>query len=153
MLLEFDGTFVIAQISFIIFMVIMYFILLKPVGAIMYRRQKFMRKNELSAKKSAELAQEIEQKQEEKVKVAQKKASMLLSGVSTLLNAQRDNAVENAQQRGKTRLELVKKSLESQSESVQKELEPEVNEIAGIIASKVLNREIKIEQSGEVHHD
>ena len=49
MLLEFDGTFIFALISFIIFVLMMNIILYKPITKIMDERQKFYDKNKNTA--------------------------------------------------------------------------------------------------------
>ena len=149
MLLEFDATFIIAQISFLLFTAIMYIILFEPIREIMKRRKNFISKNEFSARKSNEMALENITKQDEKIKIARKKAAMILSGVKTLLDKQLETDVQNAKKRADARLEKVKAMLEAQKENAREKLEGQTDDFAEAIASKILNREVKITSPSE----
>ena len=59
MLLEFDGTFIFALISFIIFVLMMNIILYKPITKIMDERQKFYDKNKNTADLSKQRTDEV----------------------------------------------------------------------------------------------
>ena len=80
MLLEFDGTFIFAFLSFIIFVLIMNLILYRPITKIMEERQKFYDKNKNTVIESKKKAEDILQKKEEEILSAKLEASSILQG-------------------------------------------------------------------------
>ena len=78
MLLEFDGTFIFALISFIIFMLIMNVILYRPITKIMEERQKFYDKNKKTVMESKKKAEDILGEKQDKILTAKLAAANML---------------------------------------------------------------------------
>ena len=137
-MLEFNATFFIAMISFVIFMIIMNAILYKPLDRIVRERRDLIDKNNLKAKIAQEKTDILKKWQVSSMEKAQKSSRETYQKILNEYKAKKDAIIEN--EKTLSRKEIAIAQAETQSEVIEAkhELKEEVNILADIIASKVL---------------
>ncbi len=137
-MLEFNATFFIAMISFVIFMIIMNAILYKPLDRIVRERRDLIDKNNLKAKIAQEKTDILKKWQVSSMEKAQKSSRETYQKILNEYKAKKDAIIEN--EKNLSRKEIAIAQAETQSEVIEAkhELKEEVNILADIIASKVL---------------
>ncbi len=137
-MLEFNATFFIAMISFVIFMIIMNAILYKPLDRIVRERRDLIDKNNLKAKIAQEKTDILKKWQVSSIEKAQKSSRETYQKILNEFKAKKDAIIEN--EKNLSRKEIAIAQAETQSEVIEAkhELKEEVNILADIITSKVL---------------
>ncbi len=142
MLLEFDGTFLFALISFIIFVILMNLILYRPIVKIMDERQKFFDKNKDTALQSKQKAADIIQNTENEILSAKLEASNILSETQNVIKAERNSAIKKKKDEIKEKILSHGAFLQSQKDEAGSALKNEVNDFVKMTVSKVLETDI-----------
>ena len=137
-MLEFNATFFIAMISFVIFMIIMNAILYKPLDRIVRERRDLIDKNNLKAKIAQEKTDILKKWQVSSIEKAQKSSRETYQKILNEFKAKKDAIIEN--EKNLSRKEIAIAQAETQSEVIEAKhkLKEEVNILADIITSKVL---------------
>ncbi len=137
-MLEFNATFFIAMISFVIFMIIMNAILYKPLDRIVRERRDLIDKNNLKAKIAQEKTDILKKWQVSSMEKAQKSSRETYQKILNEYKAKKDAIIEN--EKNLSRKEIAIAQAETQSEVIEAkhELKEEVKILADIITSKVL---------------
>lgn len=148
MLLEFDGTFVFALISFIIFVFLMNLILYRPVTRVIEERQKFFDKNSSTAKESKEKREQILKDKEEQILQAKKEAANLIKETKEGIIKKREEEISKKKAEISNRLQETKEVLQNSKREIKTELKNEIQEYVSLAVSKVLGEggEIQIEE-------
>lgn len=144
MLIQIDGTFIFASISFIIFLIIMKLILFKPLSTVIDEREKFYEKNRHTVGESKQKAQKITQEKEQELSLTRAGAANLIKEVSIFANKNKDETIKNAKKEAGHTLNKTKEELGVQSENAKEELKGEINNFVKQIAFKVLQKDIEI---------
>lgn len=134
--MEFNATFLISAISFILFTIIMNKIFYKPLESVMNERVKFINDNLVDAKLSIVKADEITKDRDEKLSKSLVDAKMLVAKKINQANENSRNFTEQAKQKSKEDIKSAKKTLTKEAEK--NELELNIEELADVIYSKVL---------------
>ena len=143
-MLEFNATFFIAMVSFVVFMVIMNAILYKPLERIVKERQDLIDKNHQKAQTAKEKYDVLKQWQESSMAKAQKEASKTYQRILNEYKAQTDSMLEFNKNLSRKEIAVASAELEGQVIEAKYELKPEVKTLASIISSKILGYETKI---------
>ncbi len=142
MLLEFDGTFIFALISFIIFVLLMNIILYKPITKIMDERQKFYDKNKNTAELSKQRTDEVLKNKETEILGAKLEASNILQTVQNESKAKREELLDRTKEEHNNKLLDLKKQLIADKNEAKNKLKGEMEEYVRIAVSKVLDEDI-----------
>lgn len=142
MLLEFDGTFLFALISFIIFVILMNLILYRPIVKIMDERQKFLDKNKDTALQSKQKAADILKNTENEILSAKLEASNILSETQNAIKAERNSAIKEKKDEIKEKTLSHSTFLQSQKDEAGNALKNEINDFVKMAVSKVLETDI-----------
>lgn len=140
--MEFNATFLISAISFILFTIVMNKIFYKPLENIMNERQKFINDNILDAKYSSDRADAILKDREDKLNKSVLDSKKLISDRINEANKNFADLTEKAKLQSKEEAEAVKTNLLTQVKESEDELNKQVIELANVISSKVLGQDI-----------
>ena len=143
-MLEFNATFFIAMISFVVFMVIMNDILYKPLERIVKERQDLIDKNHQKAQTAKEKYDVLKQWQESSMAKAQKEAGKTYQRILNEYKAQKETMLELNKNLSRKEIAVAAAELDGQVVEAKYELKPEVKTLASIISSKILGYETKI---------
>lgn len=136
--MEFNATFLISAISFIIFVFIMNAIFYEPVINIIEKRKKFIEDNENEAANADTETESIkETKQKELAQVKSEAASTVTKGSEDLKQRQKIET-DNFAREQKMKLEEVKKQLYFEAEESKQQLTQSAEDISRIISEKIL---------------
>ena len=143
-MLEFNATFFIAMVSFVVFMVIMNAILYKPLERIVKERQDLIDKNHQKAQTAKEKYDVLKQWQESSMAKAQKEAGKTYQRILNEYKAQKKTMLELNKNLSRKEIAVAAAELDGQVVEAKYELKPEVKTLASIISSKILGYETKI---------
>ena len=135
--MEFNATFVISAISFILFTVIMNKIFYKPVGNIINERQKFIDDTIETAKKSDSEADNILKNRDEKLSNSLKNSKKIISDKTADANKDAAKILFQARGSSKNRISAVKENLFVQANDLDREMEQRVDNLSDLIVNKI----------------
>ena len=135
--MEFNATFVISAISFILFTVIMNKIFYKPVGNIINERQKFIDDTIETAKKSDSEADNILKIRDEKLGDSLKNSKKIISDKTADANKDAAKILFQARESSKNRISAVKENLFVQANDLDREMEQRVDNLSDLIVNKI----------------
>ncbi len=141
--MEFNATFLISAISFVLFTLIMNKIFYKPLEKTMNERQNFIDKTLSEAKFSSDKADAILKDRDEKLAQSVVQAKKTVSDKTNEANEEGKNIINNAKQQTAEQTALAKENLYNESKKLEEDLAPEVERIARLITSKVLKENLE----------
>ena len=141
--MEFNATFIISAISFIVFVFVMNTILYRPLERIVEEREKLISQNYGIAKElNTEAKTMLEKKAQE---IAEAKASAK-NGIDLKLKQEYDKSSEKIRQEKENTLNYIKEQkeiLHTDSENFQRNMEENIENYAKLITEKLLKSEVK----------
>lgn len=141
MLLEFDGTFIFALISFIIFVSLMNLILYKPISKIINERQKFYDKNLSIVTTSKQKASDVLKSRDEAILGAKVEASNILKNMQEKTKANKELVLQNKKDEIKNLLSKNADELCQNKQNIKEELKQEMETYVKMAVSKILDEE------------
>ena len=150
MLFELNGTFVIFVASFLIFMMLLDQIMLKPVGRIIEQRNAMMSGSVTTAKQSREEADKLLSQYEGNLKAIRHEAQAVISKATEEANRLRNAELSRVSEHGRKRLDEAKANIDSERATLIDALVAEEKELVETITRKVLGDEnvrINIDES------
>lgn len=142
--MEFNATFLISAISFILFTIIMNKIFYKPLENIMNERQKFINDNIVDAKYSSERADNLLKDRDDKFNKSVEASKKLVADKINEANKNSAALTTNAKQKSAEEIILAKNKLTEQAIQTENELNSKVTDLAEVISSKLLGQDVKI---------
>ncbi len=133
---EFNATFLIAMISFVVFIIIMNAIFYKPILSIIEKRQRFVDDNYNCAKTLKNEAGILLENYEQKLNEASKEARVFVANESEQLKRNAESVVNKAKVEASNKIDDAKKELQEERNSV--DLSVTVQELAQSISKKLL---------------
>ncbi len=143
-MLEFNATFLIAMISFVIFILIMNWIFYKPILEVIEKRQKFIDDNYNDAKNSKNQADSILLEKDERLKNTLGESRKIVSDKINQANEKSLKQTEEAKELAKNKINLAKQNLSQEANSTKNELKSNVKDLAENISSKILGENFPI---------
>lgn len=136
--MEFNATFLVSAISFIVFVFIMSAILYKPVIKVMEEREAFLKANFDEAEDARTSAKELSDKKQSELAEARKNATNTVAEGTAKFKAENKTAIEEFEKTQKNRAEGEKAMLKTEADNSRDELDKGSAEISRIIVDKVL---------------
>ena len=143
--MEFNATFIVAFVSFIIFTVIMNLILYKPLSKIVMERQNFIDDNYKEAKLKHEKSEAILRDKERKLEKTKLEAKKTLADKVAETKNQKAAMTSSAQQKAGSTIDKAKAELQNKKADAQGILSKQVVNLAQDISSKILGENVSIQ--------
>ncbi len=142
--MEFNATFLISAISFILFTLLMNKIFYKPLGKIMNERENFINDNLNDAKISNDKAEFLLKDKDEKLAKSLIEARAIVSKELDATNKQSAQITAQAKQKAKNEVDLAKQNLSCEVEGFEDELNSKINELSEFLKNKIINSTEKL---------
>ncbi len=142
--MEFNATFLISAISFILFTLLMNKIFYKPLGKIMNERENFINDNLNDAKISNDKAEFLLKDKDEKLAKSLIEARAIVSKELDATNKQSAQITAQAKQKAKDEVDLAKQNLSCEVEGFEDELNSKINELSEFLKNKIINSTEKL---------
>lgn len=142
--MEFNATFLISAISFILFTLLMNKIFYKPLGKIMNERENFINDNLNDAKISNDKAEFLLKDKDEKLAKSLIEARAIISKELDATNKQSAQITTQAKQKAKDEVDLAKQNLSCEVEGFEDELNSKINELSEFLKNKIINSTEKL---------
>ncbi len=144
-MIEFNATFLVAMLSFVVFIMIMNAIFYRPVLNIMRKREEYINSNYNEANSNSEEAQKLDAQRTEKIQQTQNQCR---TDIKNIVEEAQNIASKNAQDaRAKVKDEIQsrKDSLTRESEALEGALKSGVvTDLASSITSKLLGKDLAV---------
>lgn len=145
--MEFNATFLVSVISFIIFTIIMNKIFYKPLENVMDERQKFIDDAKSDALNSNNRADAILKEKEDRLNKSASDSKKLVADKINAANENSKTLTDNVKQKSQDEISSAKSNLQNEALQTSEELKSKVKDLAEVISSKVLGIETHIENS------
>ena len=145
--MEFNATFIVAFVSFIVFTVIMNLILYKPLSRIVAERQKFIDTHYEEAKLHKKNSEKILRDKAKKLELTKHDAKKIIVNKTNEVKAQKSSMTTDAQQSASKTVDGAKEELYKSRDEAQEVLSNEIINLAQGISSKILGEHIKINKT------
>lgn len=142
--MEFNATFIVAFISFIIFTFIMNIILYKPINDIVSKRKNYIDTNYDKAKDNSEKTKAILEDRKNQLAKARLGAKEDVDKKISLIKNQREEITLKAQKEAKELVEQNRLQSINSSNEAKETLKVEIKNLAQMISDRFLNPEEKI---------
>ena len=142
--MEFNATFLISAISFILFTLLMIKIFYKPLGKIMNERENFINDILNDAKISNDKAEFLLKDKDEKLAKSLIEARAIVSKELDATNKQSAQITAQAKQKAKDEVDLAKQNLSCEVEGFEDELNSKINELSEFLKNKIINSTEKL---------
>lgn len=136
--MEFNATFLVSAISFIVFVFIMNTVLYRPVIKIMEERQAFLDKNEKDTEDANRQAEEFATKKEAELAKARAEAKSIVDNGTEKFKAENKAALDNYSSEQKQLTEDKKSELYNEMTSAKETLKQSSDDISRMITDKIL---------------
>lgn len=145
--MEFNATFFVSAISFILFTIIMNLIFYKPISKVIYERQKLIGDALTDAQNSKEKAQELLTNRDYKLNKSAMESRKLIADKIEEANKNSKRLTQQAKLKSQQDIAAAKADLNNQVKVLNSELDVEVKNLAEIISSNILGIDVKKEDS------
>lgn len=136
--MEFNATFLVSAVSFIVFTVLMNMIFYKPLQRIVDKRQRFLDYNYYLAKSNSEKSEALLKDRDEKLNGAFVNAKNLINEKSEEAIADKDAQTAKAKKESQKHLDASRKYFKNATKSANEELRGQVINLAQAISDKFL---------------
>jgi F-type H+-transporting ATPase subunit b len=136
--MEFNATFIVSAISFIVFTIIMNAIFYKPLQRIVSERQKFLDETYEEAKKNQEKSKAILKDKEKKIESTKLNAKKIILDKSEEAKNKKVALTSEVQQKANQEVETAKSELQKSTQEAEKVLSNEAKKLAENISAKIL---------------
>lgn len=136
--MEFNATFIVSAISFIIFTIIMNAIFYKPLSNVVAQRQKFIDDTAETAKQHRIKSEAILNDKAKKIEKTKHDAKKVIADKSDEVKKQKSDLASEAQSKALQKVESAKDELHKSGEDAQSILSDEAKKLADSISAKIL---------------
>ncbi len=138
--MEFNATFLVSIISFIVFVSIMNWIFYKPLQTIVEKRQSFIDETNEDAKLHKEKADELLKDKAKKIETTKHDAKKIIIEKSDEVKNKKNVLTSKAKEKSTQKIEMAKDELQKSKDEAQVVLSEEVKDLAQVISSKILGK-------------
>ena len=141
--MEFNATFLIAAISFIVFVIIMNFIFYKPIEKIVNKRENFIDENLDEARKNNVISQKLIDEYDRKINDANLQGKSVIDKETMLAKEKKAELIQEAQQKVAHDNIINQEELKKTYSETKISLQNEAQHIADEIAAKLFGKEFE----------
>lgn len=143
-MIEFNATFIVAMLSFVLFIMIMNAIFYKPVLNMMRKREEYINSNYQEAKEFFQRAEEFNTQRNEKIKETQAKCRIDIKNIVEAAQTDANSKTSEAREDAKAKIQAKKDALNVEEQNLKNTVKSTVvNDLASSITSKLLGQEVK----------
>lgn len=142
MLLQFDGTFILIVISFVIFMFAMQAVFYGPMMKVRQERQAYIDNKKQSADNSLEEADMLKKRHESKIKDARITASQEVLKSTNQASKEKSQALEKVNADISVKISQSRDKIDKEKYEAKNALKSEVTSLAHLISTRVLGEDI-----------
>ena len=135
-MLEFNATFIVAMLSFIVFIIIMNAIFYKPILSVIEKRKDFIDSNYIDAKNSKDQAELILSNKEKRLEETAKTSKKIILEKTADAEEKSKKLINTAKLQYKEKIDDAKENLKIQKKSV--DMNKSIEDIAESISKKLL---------------
>lgn len=143
-MLEFNATFIVSMVSFIIFIMIMNTIFYKPIFRVINERQNFIDEHNNDAKNSREQAKDLLIQKENRLNRALSESKKIVSDKVLATNCEAKAITEKAKAETAEKIQTAKENIKVQELNTSGALKNNIKDLAEIISSKILGEKVTI---------
>lgn len=144
-MIEFNATFLVAMLSFVVFIMIMNAIFYRPILNIMRIRDEYINSNYDEAKELSEQAEKLDIKKSETIQQTQNECRTEIKNVVENAQELASKNVQDARTEVKNEIQLKKDSLVRESEALEGVLKSSVvTDLASSITSKFMSKDLAV---------
>lgn len=144
-MIEFNATFLVAMLSFVVFIMIMNAIFYRPILNIMRKRDEYINSNYDEAKELSEQAEKLDIKKAETIQQTQNECRTEIKNVVENAQGLASKNVQDARTEVKNEIQLKKDSLVRESEALEGVLKSSViTDLASSITSKFMSKDLAV---------
>lgn len=144
-MIEFNATFLVAMLSFVVFIMIMNAIFYRPILNIMRKRDEYINSNYDEAKELSEQAEKLDIKKAETIQQTQNECRTEIKNVVENAQGLASKNVQDARTEVKNEIQLKKDSLVRESEALEGVLKTSVvTDLASSITSKFMSKDLAV---------
>lgn len=144
-MIEFNATFLVAMLSFVVFIMIMNAIFYRPILNIMRKRDQYINSNYDEAKELSEQAEKLDIKKAETIQQTQNECRTEIKNVVENAQGLASKNVQDARTDVKNEIQLKKDSLVRESEALEGVLKSSVvTDLASSITSKFMSKDLAV---------
>lgn len=147
--MEFNATFLVSAISFIIFTAIMNKIFYKPLESVMNERQKVIDDAKSDAMNSDNKADAILKDRDDRLNKSLVDSKKIVADKINEANENSKALTNNAKQKSQDEIATAKSNLQDEAIKTTEELKSKVKDLAEVISSKVLGMDCHIENTDD----
>lgn len=136
--MEFNATFLVSAISFIVFATIMNWIFYTPIQKVVLERQKFIDDTNEEAKFNREKSESILKDKDSKIEKTKSDAKKIILDKSEEVKTQKAELALQAQQKANAEVDSAKGDLHRSKDEAEMVLTDETKKLAEIISAKIL---------------
>ena len=140
--MEFNGTFLIAAISFIIFTLLMNKILYKPINDIIEKRDRLFDNNKAEVNNHNENENKCIKQHNEQLQKANQNANEIILDGKDKLKTQKNEEIKNKKNEISDKFINVKNALVNQKSDIYKNVREDVKSLSNYIAAKILGENV-----------
>ena len=146
--MEINATFLIATISFIVFVIIMNLIFYKPIENIVKKRQNFIDENLDEAKKNNATSQKLNDEYDKKINDANLQGKSIINKETINAEEKKAELIHEAKQKVAHNNFINQKELNKVFTEVKSSLQEEAKDLAFEISAKLFGKEMEKEGEG-----
>ena len=144
-MIEFNATFLVAMLSFVVFIMIMNAIFYRPILNIMRKRDEYINSNYDESKAFSEQAEKLDIKKAETIQQTQNECRTEIKNVVENAQGLASKNVQDARTEVKNEIQLKKDSLVRESEALEGVLKSSVvTDLASSITSKFMSKDLAV---------
>lgn len=144
-MIEFNATFLVAMLSFVVFIMIMNAIFYRPILNIMRKRDEYINSNYDESKKLSEQAEKLDIKKAETIQQTQNECRTEIKNVVENAQGLASKNVQDARTEVKNEIQLKKDSFVRESEALEGVLKSSVvTDLASSITSKFMSKDLAV---------
>lgn len=144
-MLEFNATFIIAMISFVIFILIMNWIFYKPILGVIEERENFINNHYNDAKNSKDRADALLKDKDERLNKTLSDSRKIVSNKVEEANENSKTLTEDAKKSSQDKIAEAKKNLSLDEKNTTEAIKNNVKDLAENISSKILGENFGID--------
>lgn len=142
-MIEFNATFIVAMLSFVLFIMIMNVIFYKPILNIMRKREEYINSNYSKAKEFSQKADEFETQRNEKIQETQAECRMNIKNIVEKAQDDANLKTSEAREQAKKEIQVKKDTLNVEEQNLKNAVKSTVvSNLASSITSKLLGKEV-----------